>query len=875
MEFIKIFKRQNGKDHGEALESAFSHQQKMEEQFVANQNFHFSPTSSSQHNGYIDKPTPTTNNNNLPKGLPRTLLGGNSLLDEITAAASLAAFEHSSPANSSNQHEWDLSPNGQPIQRSLLRPVSSVSEDSCETSDMHHYAESDIPLPPPPFMSSNGRMFHQQFSRLSNDDMYEEDLDNDQDTIETNLRSYDENNRRLSQRQQRHLPPPVELTNLHRHQNHYFSNVDLFQQNDASFNYLKYARASNIHTNTSSSPHIRIIDVCFDYDPRSNFDRLMLRAVDYRRLLHHITFELFAGDTLALLYTSESEMQTFIRVLSHSEIPNGKMHGVLEINGHKLKPRQFGERVAHVSSSELHSGLTLMEYLNLYSSFIQPATNAFKKQDTIEHLIQGLALVPFKNQLIENLGHNEVQRLKLANLLICENVLRDMDLYDLAFVIDFIRDWAQRLKRIAIIAINPPTLEILTMFNKTALLACGGRFVFMGESGELCNYFQAIGYSCPAFKNPCDYFVDLITHDVLTLESARESITRIRTLSEIWTHKMPALHPPRGNIVSPKIQHSGPFAKTFLVYRLFWHRILNRPLALCWEIALSILLSLLIGWIFFQLPTDRRSGINDRLGFLCTILLVCQIPLALFGTRTVINDWPILEQASSFRAFTPINYLFAKLAFDLPIATLSAISYALPAYILANQNQNADSEMSTLTAFAAVIFLNFLFNRYAAWCFAFFAQNRMTICILLIFSGFAIHSKEQILEDIQLYNPIKILGADLLRASFTGKSSSIEMANWLFDLNNVGNRTEILIDCQKKKILATKLKQIPIYTVAQCLKTTGSEAFRFSGFLTSATDSKHASLILIGLGVMIFVSLIALVHQRHVTQKPISIRTFN
>lgn len=52
------------------------------------------------------------------------------------------------------------------------------------------------------------------------------------------------------------------------------------------------------------SPHVRVIDLCFDFDPRSNFDRLMLRAVDYRRLLQHITFELFAGDVLALLYTS-------------------------------------------------------------------------------------------------------------------------------------------------------------------------------------------------------------------------------------------------------------------------------------------------------------------------------------------------------------------------------------------------------------------------------------------------------------------------------------------------------------------------------------------------------------------------------------------
>lgn len=52
------------------------------------------------------------------------------------------------------------------------------------------------------------------------------------------------------------------------------------------------------------SPHVRIIDLSFDFDPRSNFDRLMLRSVEYRRLLHNITFEMFGGDTLALLYTS-------------------------------------------------------------------------------------------------------------------------------------------------------------------------------------------------------------------------------------------------------------------------------------------------------------------------------------------------------------------------------------------------------------------------------------------------------------------------------------------------------------------------------------------------------------------------------------------
>lgn len=156
----------------------------------------------------------------------------------------------------------------------------------------------------------------------------------------------------------------------------------------------------------------------------------------------------------------------------------------------------------------------------------------------------------------------------------------------------------------------------------------------MGESAQMTNYFQSIGYNCPSFKNPCDYFVDLVTHDVLTLESARESMTRIRTLSEIWTHKMPVLHPPKGNIVSPKIQHAGSVGKTLIVYKLFWNRALNRPLLLFYEVTFSILMSLLIGWIFSKLSSERRSGINDRQGFLCAILLICQIPLALLGTRT-------------------------------------------------------------------------------------------------------------------------------------------------------------------------------------------------------------------------------------------------
>lgn len=52
------------------------------------------------------------------------------------------------------------------------------------------------------------------------------------------------------------------------------------------------------------------------------------------------------------------------------------------------------------------------------------------------------------------------------DILLCENITREMDVYDTAFVIDYLRDWAMKLNRIVLMAVAPPTIEILTMFHK-------------------------------------------------------------------------------------------------------------------------------------------------------------------------------------------------------------------------------------------------------------------------------------------------------------------------------------------------------------------------------------------------------------------------
>lgn len=179
---------------------------------------------------------------------------------------------------------------------------------------------------------------------------------------------------------------------------------------------------------------------------------------------------------------------------------------------------------------------------------------------------------PFRNRLIGEIGRTEKQRVKIASqilldtdVLVCDNITRGMDLYDAAFVIDYLRDWATKLNRIVIMAISPSTHEILTMFYKcksiyslkrygscrkrfcllskmncfAAAILASGRLIYFGTSHRMIDYFDSINYPTPMFKNPCDYYGNhfQIYKDYWFDQKGRKKATRDATVFLIynWT----------------------------------------------------------------------------------------------------------------------------------------------------------------------------------------------------------------------------------------------------------------------------------------------------------------------------------------------------
>lgn len=136
-----------------------------------------------------------------------------------------------------------------------------------------------------------------------------------------------------------------------------------------------------------------------------------------------------------------------------------------------------------------------------------------------------------------------------------------MDLYDAAFLIDYLRDWAMKLNRIVIMAANPPTYELLAMFSKGVfrlfLRSCG--FYLQLFNFMLCsiclsdssfpsrlgmfNLFVVVAFSCLACLWEDDLFWKVVEDgrvlriDWISLPAVQESMRLLRFVACLIFHR--------------------------------------------------------------------------------------------------------------------------------------------------------------------------------------------------------------------------------------------------------------------------------------------------------------------------------------------------
>lgn len=210
-----------------------------------------------------------------------------------------------------------------------------------------------------------------------------------------------------------------------------------------------------------------------------------------------------------------------------------------------MNPKKLSQVVSYVGQDTSLCPYMSARQTLLFSSLLQgPARkNSFDTKKRTSQVLEELGLSEVRHTSVADLTEPERRRLLIAmgllldtDVLLLDQPTKGMDIFDSFFLIENLRRWALIKGRCVIITIQPPTYEIFTMLSQVLLISTG-RVLYFGKRRDLLSYFSYIDFPCPTFKNPSDYYLDLVTLDNLSSEAMLESSQRIENLVDMYNSR--------------------------------------------------------------------------------------------------------------------------------------------------------------------------------------------------------------------------------------------------------------------------------------------------------------------------------------------------
>jgi len=191
-----------------------------------------------------------------------------------------------------------------------------------------------------------------------------------------------------------------------------------------------------------------------------------------------------------------------------------------------------------------------------------------------------------------------------------------------------------------VFSIHQPRYSIFQLFD-TVLLMLQGHVVYLGPSINMMSHFSGLGYIGPAQDNPADFALDMLNQ--VTSTSVLNNLCEKYRHSSTDNHTSDALQDNGSNheiAIIQKIDRSFLSDFFYVSQRTFRNAWRNSAL-LAWQIAVAIILGLLTGLLYYQIPQTPVLGVENRLGGIFFIV-VNQI----FSTATALE--PFIKERALF-----------------------------------------------------------------------------------------------------------------------------------------------------------------------------------------------------------------------------------
>ncbi|PVH97294.1 P-loop containing nucleoside triphosphate hydrolase protein [Periconia macrospinosa] len=381
--------------------------------------------------------------------------------------------------------------------------------------------------------------------------------------------------------------------------------------------------------------------------------------------------------------------------------------------------------------------LTVRETLTYAAQLrLPPSVSRDERTRLVEEVIMELGLKEAADTRIGNHEHRGcsggekrrtsigVQLLSNPSLLWLDEPTTGLDSTSAYQIVKTLRNLAQKGRTI-IVTIHQPRSEIWSLFDNLILLT-KGRPAYAGSAKDCLSYFAKLGHEMPAFTNPAEYLIDVVSVDNRNEEAETVARARVDRIVAAWRDHSTNLASEKqieGSTTIAKnatktfkTRHTSLFQQVNVLTRRTFKVTTRDPMGMFGSLVEAIGMAIITGWIFLQLD-GSLSGIRSRQGALYTAAALQGYLILLYETYRLTIDIQLFDEEArqgvvGIPAFLISRRLARLFIEDIPVPLI----FSLIVYFMAGFRKDGDV---FLTFFSVI-----LLEQYIAVCFA-------TMCVAI------------------------------------------------------------------------------------------------------------------------------------------------
>ncbi|NWQ76991.1 ABCG8 protein, partial [Columbina picui] len=422
-------------------------------------------------------------------------------------------------------------------------------------------------------------------------------------------------------------------------------------------------------------------------------------------IIQNLNLKVQSGQMLAIIGSTAGGKTSLLDVITCRDQGGKIKSGQIMINNKPSTPQLVKKCIAHVRQDDrLLPHLTVRETLLFVAKLRLPKYfSDSQRKKRVEDVIAELRLCQCANTRVGNeylrgVSGGERRRVSIGvqllwnpGILILDEPTSGLDSFTAHNLVITLSRLA-RGNRLVLLSLHQPRSDIFQLFD-LVLLMTSGVTVYSGTARDMVQYFTELGYPCPRFSNPADYYVDLTSIDKQTAEKEMESQKRANTLANLFLEKVKDFDDflwkvtEKDNVATTFSKQSDQLPGVLKQFTILLSRQVSNDFRDLSTLLIhgfeALLMSLLIGFLYYGHEKNRLS-IRDTTALLYMIGALIPFTVILEVIAKCHSERAMLYHDLEDGMYSVSPYFFAKVLGELPEHCAFVIIYGVPIYWLAN-----------------------------------------------------------------------------------------------------------------------------------------------------------------------------------------------